>query len=103
MHNSEQAPQKQEAPAQDPSNLENVAIAPIFKKGDPRNVEIFRPISLLCIDGKIFKKCGYNPLYNHCRMYLSENKNEFVLKISVRTNTRFLVNFYSTLDQDPKL
>ena len=52
-----------------PASSKTPAVARVFKKGNPRNVESYRPLLLLCIDNKIFEKCVYNPLCQHFRIY----------------------------------
>ena len=40
-------------------------VVPIFKKGDKTNVSNYRPISLLCVMGKVFEKCVFKYLHNY--------------------------------------
>ena len=46
-----------------PEVLKVGKITPIFKKGNPENIQNYRPISTLPIFGKIFEKIIYNRLY----------------------------------------
>ena len=45
-----------------PTSWKTAAVTPIHKKNDPKDVENYRPISLLNIDSKIFEKCMYSLL-----------------------------------------
>ena len=47
-----------------PDILKVGKIIPIYKKGNPENIENYRPISILPIFGKIFEKIIYNRLYS---------------------------------------
>ena len=47
-----------------PSILKRGLITPIFKKGDSRCLDNYRPVSTLPIFGKIFEKIIYSRLYN---------------------------------------
>ena len=44
-------------------------ILPIYKSGDKRKCENYRPISILPIISKIFERCVFNQVYT----YLNEN------------------------------
>ena len=61
------------------------AVVPVYKKDNPKLVENYRPLSLLCIESKIFEKCMYVPLYNHFKNFLLKNQHGFVRKRSVET------------------
>ena len=85
-----------------PSCWKTAAISPIFKKGDRRNVENWRPISLLNIDSKILEKCIYGPLYSLFERVLSKHQHGFVKGKSVATNMlSFLSKIYRALDENP--
>ena len=85
-----------------PSCWKTAAISPIFKKGDRRNVENWRPISLLNIDSKILEKCIYGPLYSFFERVLSKHQHGFVKGKSVATNMlSFLSKIYRALDENP--
>ena len=47
-----------------PSILKVGRVAPIYKKGDPRLLDNYRPISVLPVFGKVFEKVLYSRLYN---------------------------------------
>ena len=44
-------------------------IVPVYKRGDKQIIDNYRPISLLCICGKIFEKILFNSIYD----FLEEN------------------------------
>ena len=48
-----------------PSQWKIANVVPVFKKSDPKKVENYRPISLLCIMSKIFEKCVHKYLHNY--------------------------------------
>ena len=48
-----------------PNSWKVAEITPIFKKGDRRKVENYRPVSLMNIDSKILEKGIHIALYNH--------------------------------------
>ena len=47
-----------------PEILKNGVITPVFKKGDSRHLDNYRPVSMLPILGKILEKIIYNRLYS---------------------------------------
>ena len=48
-----------------PNKLKTGSITPIYKKGDSRCLDNYRPVSTLPIFGKILEKIIYNRLYNY--------------------------------------
>ena len=85
-----------------PTSWKTAAVTPIHKKNDPKDVENYRPISLLNIDSKIFEKCMYSPLYEHFKDHLSINQHGFVKERSVMSNMlQFLNRIYKALDENP--
>ena len=48
-----------------PENLKRGSVTPIYKKGDPRYLDNYRPVSTLPIFGKILEKVIYNRLYDY--------------------------------------
>ena len=48
-----------------PSILKTGCITPIYKKGDPRYLDNYRPVSTLPIFGKVYEKIIYNRLYDY--------------------------------------
>lgn len=61
-------------------------VVPIFKKGDRQQVGNYRPVSLLCIGGKIFEKILYKHLFNHVAAKLSVHQSGFLPKHSTVTH-----------------
>ena len=47
-----------------PSSLKTGRISPVFKKGDERLIENYRPVSILPIFGKIIEKIIYTRMYS---------------------------------------
>ena len=47
-----------------PTILKSGMITPVFKKGDSRYFDNYRPVSTLPVFGKILDKLMYNRLYN---------------------------------------
>ena len=74
----------------------------MYKKDNPKLVENYRPIYLICIVSKIFKKKSmYVPLYNQFKNFLSKNQRGFVRKRSVMSNLlQFLKEMYVATDND---
>ena len=60
-------------------------IVPIHKKGDKNNVENYRPISLTCINSKIFEKSIRDALLNYCREYIHDSQHGFLPQKSCTT------------------
>ena len=86
-----------------PDSWKVAAITPIFKKGDRRKVENYRPVSLLNIDRKILEKCIHIALYNHFQNFLYKSQHGFVMRRSVQINKLlFLRKIYEALDRDPQ-
>lgn len=63
-----------------PSELKKGKIIPIYKKGDPSNVENYRPISLLSSFSKIFERVLYDRIFAFLRLHglLSDHQYGFV-------------------------
>ena len=86
-----------------PDSWKVAALTPIFKKGDQRKVENYRPVSLLNIESKILEKCIHIALYNHFQNFLTKSQHGFVRRRSVQTNMLlFLKRIYEALDHDPQ-
>ena len=86
-----------------PCSWKVAAVTPIFKKGDQRKVENYRPVSLLNIDSKILEKSVHIALYNHFQNFLTKSQHGFVRRRSVQTNMLlFLKIKYEALDHDPQ-
>ena len=52
-----------------PDKLKIARVAPVFKKGSRSNRDDYRPISVLSIFSKIYKKLMYKRLYNYLEKY----------------------------------
>ena len=86
-----------------PDSWKIAAITPIFRKGDRRKLENYRPVSLLNIDSKILEKCIHIALYNHFQNFLTKSQHGFVRRRPVQTNMLlFLKKIYEALDHDPQ-
>ena len=53
-----------------PSNWKKANVLPLHKKSSKQSADNYRPVSLLCILGKIFERIMFKHVYNH----LHENK-----------------------------
>ena len=60
------------------SYFKNAKVIPIFKKGNPKLVENYRPISILPVFSKILEKIVHKRLYFYCK------QNEYPLKLPIR-------------------
>ena len=60
-----------------PDCLKIATILPVFKKGDPKNMKNYRPISILPYMSKIFEKCLYNRLFYFFTSNNLISKNQF--------------------------
>ena len=86
-----------------PDSWKFASITPIFKKGDRRKVENYRPVSLLNIDSKTLEKSIHIALYNHFQNFLTKSQHGFVRRRSVQTNMLlFLKRIYEALDHGPQ-
>ena len=47
-----------------PSQWKIANVVPVFKKDNPKFVNNYRPISLLCVVSKVFEKCVYKYIHN---------------------------------------
>ena len=47
-----------------PADWKRALVVPIFKKGDPSDPGNYRPISLLCVAGKVLSRIMNDALYN---------------------------------------
>ena len=48
-----------------PDDLKIARVTPVFKGGDEKDLENYRPISILLCFSKILERIMYNRLYNH--------------------------------------
>lgn len=60
-------------------------VVPIYKKDDPHIVSNYRPISLLCVIGKIFEKIIFKDIYNHVREMITPAQSGFLPQHSTTT------------------
>lgn len=86
-----------------PSSLKLASVIPIFKKGDPTDIENYRPVSLLSAFSKIFERILYNRLINffeHNNL-LSPNQHGFRSQRSTETASFHFSEFiHSQLDKN---
>ena len=76
-------------------------ICPIPKSGSPLYVENYRPISLLCIAGKILEKLVYDKIINFIRPKLSIQQHGFLKNRSCLSQLLLSFNFiYDNLDKN---
>lgn len=61
-------------------------VAPIPKVPTPKRIDQHRPISLLCVPGKLFEAVLYKRIFDHIRPFLSERQFGFVPKRSTVSN-----------------
>ena len=84
-----------------PDKWKFAVVSPIYKKGDKRLMENYRPVSLLNIMSKLLEKCMYPALYDHFIKFLTRSQHGFVKNRSVVTNMlSFLKEIYETIDKN---
>ena len=66
-------------------------IIPLHKKGDKNCVENYRPISLMCVVGKVLERCIYNRLGDHVRKLISDCQHGFVRGKSCTSQLLFVL------------
>ena len=69
-----------------PDKWKVAAVSPIYKKGDKRLMENYRPVSLLNIMSKLLEKCMYPALYDHFIKFITRSQHSFVENRPVVTN-----------------
>lgn len=69
-----------------PSLWKTAYIFPVHKKGDKRNVENYRGISALNAVSKLFELVAMEPIFSHCKQYISIDQHGFMPKRSTTTN-----------------
>ena len=69
-------------------------IRPLHKKGNTKELENYRPISLLTVFTKILEKIIYKRLYSYLEKYkiLSDDQFGFMENLSTRSATNVLIN-----------
>ena len=84
-----------------PDKWKVAAVSPIYKKGDKRLMENYRPASLLNIMSKLLEKCMYPALYDHFIKLLKRSQHGFFKNRSVVTNMlSFLKEIYEAIDKN---
>ena len=63
-----------------PDSWKVAAKAPVFKTGDRRKVENYRPVSLLNIDSNILRKYIYIALYDHFQKFSTKRQEKICAK-----------------------
>ena len=75
---------------------------PIHKKGDRRQVNNYRPVSLVDIENRIFAKCIYIALYDHFSFYPTKHQHVLVKHRSVLSSIlSFHKKIHEALDSEP--
>jgi hypothetical protein len=77
-----------------PKDWKRANIVPIFKNGDKNNVENYRPVSLLCVIGKIMERCIHNHIFYKTKELLYVNQFGF---FPGRSTTSQLLKFYEII------
>ena len=82
-----------------PSRWKRSIVKPLFKSGDKRNVEKYRPIQLLDCPSKVFERLILNAIYGHVREKLVSCQYGFTKKRSAVTQMLLFVDkLYRGLD-----
>lgn len=76
-----------------PSALKKTIIHPIFKKGDPHDIENYRPIAILNAIAKVFERLVHRTLLFHVKPHLNEAQHGFLPRKSTVTNLLEYVTF----------
>lgn len=70
-------------------------VIPLYKNGDPGQVDNYRPISILCVFAKIFEKLIHPVLEWHLKQLLTQHQHAFVKSRSTSTNLVTFVEYLS--------
>ena len=82
-----------------PSAWKEARIVPIFKSGDAKSVKNYRPISILCVFGKILESLVCPMLTWHMKQIISPQQFGFLKSRSTNTNlVSFLTQVSESLD-----
>ena len=82
-----------------PSLWKQSSICPIYKKGDKKQIENYRPIALLCNFSKVFEILLHKSIMRHVQSYISPLQHGFVKGRSTETNLCLFTQFLSdTID-----
>ena len=63
-----------------PRKCKNANVTAIFKKDDEAERENYRPISILCVPGKIMESCTTTTIYDHLEEHNLSNKHQWAYK-----------------------
>ena len=87
-----------------PDTWKHANVTPIIKKGDKQLLQNYRPISLLPICGKVFKKIIFNNLYSYLNANNLITKNQLGFRPGDSTTNQllYLVNVIHEAFEDPK-
>lgn len=77
-----------------PSTWKEALICPVFKKGDPKEIENYRPIALTCLLRRLFEKC-LAPRFNEAQYLLSDFQGGFRANRSTLDHLFLLEKLYS--------
>ena len=87
-----------------PARWKRANVVPVHKKGDKKNPENYRPVSLLPLCSKVLQKVVYDCLLDHCRPVLPLNQHGFLPKRSCVTNlTCFLNDAWGSIAEGKQL
>lgn len=87
-----------------PTNLKSAKIIPIFKKGDRRKVENYRPIAILSVFSKIFEKAFATKILDFLNKFslINEIQHGFTRSKSTTTATvAYMLNVLKALKSAP--
>ena len=82
-----------------PNCLKEAVIIPLYRKGDPKVAENYRPISLLPTIGKLIEKLVQKRMLNFLEKFKLLNKNQFVFRPK-KCTVEALVSFIESVRQD---
>ena len=87
-----------------PARWKRANVVPVHKKGDKKNPENYRPVSLLPLCSKVLEKVVYDCLLEHCRPVLPISQHGFLPKRSCMTNlTCFLSDAWGSIAEGKQL
>ena len=81
--------------SQFPDIWKQASLTPVFKKGDPKLVQNYRPIALLCNFSKILECIIHKRIYFQVKTLVSPEQHGFVEKRSTITNLAYFSQFVS--------
>lgn len=84
-----------------PEYFKLTRVTPIFKNGDPKLIQNYRPVAILSVPAKIFEILICKKIMSFIKPILSEKQHGFQPKKSILTNMMNFTEFASTaLDQN---